>query len=151
MPQRENKLVYVLGNRREYDFADFLRHQNLRVRVPFKPIVEPLQFEPELTGITTDDLLARIITLENKLRRMQRLLRSIHSQSSSVQQKFVVIKELTHEQAKKIVEDYISDKGRADTEELMDLGIDLKLLVAILDELKEEGKIRAADEVVSST
>ena len=155
MPQRETKQVFVLTNERRHDFADFAdfmrsKRQELRGRLPFEDIGESFQSEPELmVGITLDDLLARIVTLESKLRRMERTQKAILSRATGVQQKFVVIKELTREQASKIVQDYIHNKGRADTEELMDLGIELKLLVGILDELKNEGKIKPAEEVAS--
>lgn len=60
--------------------------------------------------------------------------------------KITVIKEVSYEDAKQMVESYLRDHKKADTEELLlKLGLDLETLVKILDELKKENKIEAVD------
>lgn len=63
-------------------------------------------------------------------------------ESKSPDSKVVLIEEMDKQTAKKKVRDYMKKHKRADTEELMEnLRMDLRLLVEIIDELKEEGKI----------
>lgn len=53
-----------------------------------------------------------------------------------------IIKEMTQQQAKELVQSYLKENKSADTDELLiKLGIDLETLVKVLDELKTEGKI----------
>ena len=57
-----------------------------------------------------------------------------------------VVKEITFDEAKKIVKSYLQEHKKADTDELLvKLGIELETLVKVLDELKQSGDIEAID------
>jgi len=142
MPPRQMKEVYVVRTDRPYGSEDMMQHDfGFRVQDFIDPHVEP-----EVTAsITPDEVLERLVELEDKMKRIQRMQRLL-LRAGHAQQKLVIIKELSRGEAKKMVEDYIREHGKADTEELMDLGIELKLLVEILDELKAEGKVRPVKE-----
>lgn len=146
MPPRQMKEVFVIRTDRPDDLDDMMRPD---IRFPFQKFIDR-HMEPEVTaGVTLDEVLERLVEFEDKLRRVQRMQRSF-VRAGHTKQKLVIIKELSHEQARKMVEDYIREHGKADTEELMDLGIELKLLVGIIDELKAEGKIGSAEDDASS-
>lgn len=82
-----------------------------------------------------------------EFKELKKDVEAIKSRLPSVAPKVVVIGEISKEQAMEKVEDYFKEHGRADIEELMlNLRIDVRTLVEIIDELREKGKIEAEDE-----
>lgn len=85
--------------------------------------------------------------LEEEVNKIKTEIEQIKSNISVFSPKIVIIEEKSKEQAKKEVEEYFKEHGAADIEELMlNLKIDVKTLVEIIDELKEEGKISVEEE-----
>lgn len=64
------------------------------------------------------------------------------------QPKIVVLKEVSKEEGKQLVEGYFKEHGCADIEELMlNLGISVQTIVEIIDELWKEGKLVSKGEM----
>jgi hypothetical protein len=83
------------------------------------------------------------------------LLKEVNSTLKSIEEKLgnvlplsqiTVIQEIGYEDAKRMVQSYLEEHKKADTEELLlKLNVNLETLVKILDELKQEDKIEAID------
>lgn len=97
------------------------------------------------------DLLGNCSTLiqegvETFLREHKVVERLSQLEQSSISEEVVIIEEMDKEEAKNKISEYMEENRTADTEELMkNLKIDLRLLVEILDELREEGILVEAD------
>jgi hypothetical protein len=145
LPGRPVKQVYVLRTDEQHSIDDIMGGQReFRIQELLEGHEQP--DEPEISvSITLDEVMAKLVKIEREISRIQRIQRNL-SRTRHTTQKVVIIKELSHDEAKKIVEEYLRVHGKADTEELMDLGIELKLLIGILDELKVQGRIKAIED-----
>lgn len=83
-----------------------------------------------------DEVNDRLEKLDNKIEELRRFYPRI-----------VVVEEIPKDEAKHKVEEYFKENKEADIEELMiNLKIPVEILVDIIDELKEEGKIASEGE-----
>jgi polyhydroxyalkanoate synthesis regulator phasin len=93
--------------------------------------------------MTQEELEERVIHLEEELeglwdRERENIVRR--------DRRIVVVNQVSRDQAKRLVEDYMREHKTADTEELLvTLGIELRTLLSILDDLKAEGRVAVAE------
>jgi len=121
-------------------------------------IVPDIEKQDTATGIESQKFVKAISNLYGGMCVLNDKLNEILDEIASLQKKIdysmasspqniLYVEEITKEEGKEKVENYLEEHGAADTEELMmNLGISLRCLVDILDELAEEGKIKARDE-----
>lgn len=84
--------------------------------------------------------------LKDGISEIKTLITNLYSKLDTTP-RVVVIEELSKEEARERVINYLDEHQSADTEELMvNLGIELRLLVDILDELRREEKIEPKGE-----
>lgn len=84
--------------------------------------------------------------VETFLREHKVIERLSQLEQEYISENIVIIEEMDKEEAKNKISKYMEENRTADTEELMEnLKIDLRLLVEILDELREEGVLVEAD------
>lgn len=138
---RQPKIIYLAQAEGTHDFDDVAREQWRMSIQEFFDVHEELGKFTE----TQEELGERITRLEDELEKMRGFV-DVVEKTLHEKRRVVVIKELSHDDAKQLVERYMRENKTADTEELLlKLGIELRILVEILDELKAEGRITVAE------
>lgn len=96
-----------------------------------------------ITGKLVDKVALQELQIKYLLDMMSKLGISGKLELKKIEEpKIVVIKEISKEDGKKLVEDYFKEHEEADIEELMlNLRIPIQTIVEIIDELHDEGKL----------
>jgi uncharacterized protein (DUF927 family) len=135
---RQQRFVHVLRADESGGVGDIAREQ---WRLMLQEASDEHAKELGKVRTTQEELEERVIHLEEEI---ERLFERDREETLLTAEKFVMVKEVSRDQARRLVENYMREHQTADTEELLtNLRIGLRNLVEILDQLKAEGKIRA--------
>ena len=123
-----------------------------------KPLVQERLSEDTFTsGATIETTVQQRVVLPrtrptyNEFKELKEEVERLKATLASSLPKVVIIEEKSKEQAKKEVEEYFKKHKTTDIEELMlNLRIEVRTLVEIIDELKEEGIIEESEETVDT-
>lgn len=90
----------------------------------------------------TDKLVDRVALQEIQIKYLLDLITNLGFVTKIEDPKIVVIQEISKEDGKTLVENYFKEHETADIEELMlNLRIPIQVIVEIIDELRDEGKL----------
>jgi ribosomal protein S25 len=90
--------------------------------------------------------LSRVQELRSKLEKDVAGLRQMRESFKAFEPHIVMIREVTENQAEKEIVDYLQSHDHADTGELVEkLGIDVDLVLSVVQRLKEQGKVERVD------
>jgi hypothetical protein len=132
--------------------VNFYKHSEEMLSVPrdyFEELRKGLYSELSQDYVETKVCLAHHLQITLELGTLKRIIAMQDSRLTELEQRkktdapeVVVLEEISKEEGKKLVEDYFKEHGCADIEELMlNLRIPVQVIVEIVDELRNEGKL----------